>query len=479
MKRIAYLMRAAAAVVGGLLLARQALADIGPYLFVDEQWIAKSSGLTRRVHRPSKVPQPVLDNKTFGVTQPFVTVLRDPDSGLLRIWYCRGTQLWQATSKDGVHWSDARVAYARVRGYGAAILDDRGRDPDPARRFKLADWESTPQWDDTEKDDGGMYVTFSPDNAKWTRIPGNPVLPSWPAGYGKYALHGVSDIIDAFYDPIHKRYAAAVKLFSGLPEDPWSRGTRLGTAPGTRRIVGMTFSADFVHWEKPWRIIVPDERNQGDMEFYGLGGVHGRGSLLIGFVRVLRDDLPCDAGGPPDGIGYTTLAWSRDGRTWTRDHETFIDRDLKAGTWDHAMAWGSSAIQIGDELFIYYGGYARGHKVEPAKERQIGLARMPVDRYVSRDAGPNGGTLRTQSFALNGRRLIVNADVRGEMRVRLIRANGKPVRGYDWEDCKLLEGDSISHNVSWGRKRSALPDGACQIEFSMKNAQLFGFGLEP
>jgi hypothetical protein len=168
-----------------------------------------------------------------------------------------------------------------------------------------------------------------------------------------------------------------------------------------------------VHWEKPWRIIVPDERDQGHMEFYSLGGVHARGSLLIGFVRVLRDDLPCDAGGPPDGLGYTTLTWSRDGRNWTRDHEMFIDRNLKSGTWDHAMAWGSSAIQIGDELFIYYGGYARGHKVEPAKERQIGLARMPVDRYVSRDAGTNGGTLLTPPFALNGRRLIVNADIRG------------------------------------------------------------------
>jgi hypothetical protein len=479
MNRIPFCMRTTAVVTSALLLALPALADTGPYLFVGEEWIARSSGLTRRVHQPTKLPQPVLDNKSFGVTQPFVTVLRDPDSGLLRIWYCRGPQLWTATSMDGVHWSEARVAYARTRGYGAAIIDDRGRDPDPMLRFKLADWESTPQLDDTEKDDGGMYITFSPDNAKWIRLPGNPVLPSWPDGYGKYAGHGVSDIIDAFYDPIHQRYAAAVKLFSGLPEDPWSRGTRLGTSPGTRRIVGMTFSPDFVHWEKPWRIIVPDERDQGDMEFYSLGGVHARGSLLIGFVRVLRDDLSCDPGGPPNGIGYTTLAWSRDGRTWTRDHETFIDRNPKAGTWDHAMAWGSSAIQIGDELFIFYGGYARGHKVEPGKERQIGLARMPVDRYVSRAAGANGGTLLTKPFALSGKRLVVNAQIRGELRVRLVHANGKPVRGFDWQDCRPIKGDSLSHNVSWGGQRSTLPDGACQFEFSLKSAQLYGFGIQP
>jgi hypothetical protein len=322
-----------------------------------------------------------------------------------------------------------------------------------------------------------MYIAFSPDNAKWTRIASNPVLHGWPEGYGKYAAHGVSDIIDAFYDPIHKRYAAAVKLFSGLPGDPWNRGTRLGSSPGTRRIVGMTFSSDFVHWEKPWRIIVPDERDQGDMEFYSMGGIHARGGLLLGFVRALRDDLPCDSGGPRDGIGWTTLAWSRDGRKWTRDVEPFIDRNHKPGTWDHAMAWGSSAIQIGNELFIYYGGYARGHKVEPAKERQIGLARMPIDRYVSRDAGSAGGTLLTRPLELNGQTLTVNADTRGEMRVRLLRDDGKPVRGYDWKDCKILKGDSLSQKVSWGETRSSLPNGNYRIEFKLNDAKLFGFDV--
>jgi len=463
---------------GFFLLALHCLADTGPYLLVADHFIAQSSGLTRTVHQPTKLPQPVIHNPTFGVTQPFVTVLRDPDSGLLRMWYCHGPQIWQATSKDGVEWSDPRVAYARSRGYGASIIDDKGRDPEPARRYKLADWSATPAIEDTPKDDGGMYIAFSPDNAKWTRIPGNPVLHGWPEGFPKYSACGVSDIIDAFYDPIHKRYAAAVKLFSGLPTDPWSRGTRLGSSPGTRRIVGMTFSSDFVHWEKPWRIIVPDERDQGDMEFYCMGGTHARGGLLIGFVRALRDDLPCDPGGPKDGIGWTTLAWSRDGRNWTRDAETFIDRNQAGGAWDHAMAWGSSCIQIGDELFIYYGGYARGHKVEPTKERQIGLARMPVDRYVSRDAGADGGTLLTHAMELKGKTLTVNADIQGEIQIRLLRENGKPVRGCDWKDCQPLKGDSISHKVSWRGSREQLPNDVVRLEFKLLNAKLYGFDVK-
>src|ERR1044071_2853598 len=52
----------------------------------------------------------------------------------------------------------------------------------------------------------------------------------------------------------------------------------------------------------------PGQSDAGLLEFYGMGGMHVRGGLHIGLVRVLRDDLPCDEGGPKDGIGYTTLA---------------------------------------------------------------------------------------------------------------------------------------------------------------------------
>lgn len=37
------------------------------------------------------------------------------------------------------------------------------------------------------------------------------------------------------------------------------------------------------------------------------------------------------------------------------------------------MTWADCQLVVGDEMFIYYGGYARGHKVERFTERQIGL----------------------------------------------------------------------------------------------------------
>ena len=125
----------------------------------------------------------------------------------------------------------------------------------------------------------------------------------------------------------------------------------------------MSVSKDFVRWKKPWRIFAPDARDDGLLEFYGIGAVHFRGSLAIGLVRVLRDDLSCDPGGPRDGIGYAVLATSRDGIAWRRYREPFLNRNTNNGTWDHAMSWIGFAIPVGDEVYIYYGGYAHGHKI--------------------------------------------------------------------------------------------------------------------
>src|SRR5205823_14937306 len=125
------------------------------------------------------------------------------------------------------------------------------------------------------------------------------------------------------------------------------------------------------------------------------------------------------------GIGYTVLATSRDGVTWQRYREPFLDRNPQRGSWDHAMTWMSGALPVGDEVFFYYGGYARGHKVAAATERQIGLARMKRDRYVALTPAKDAGTLRTRPFLVPGERLTLNAKAAGgSVGVPLLDASG-------------------------------------------------------
>jgi hypothetical protein len=454
--------------------------EIGPgtQLFLDDYLIDEVDGLKRQVQQPQRFGPPVLDSKTFGVTQPYLTVLRDRDQGggRFRLWYDRGPALWHADSLDGIHWANPRLAWALPRNYGASLIDDAERAPEASRRFKLASWQATRSREDRPGDDSGMWVGFSPDGFAWTSHAGNPVLPTWPEGYGQRVRHGVGDIVDVASDPIARRYVAAVKVHA-LEEDGYAPGPRAGT--GIRRLVGMSTSTDFVHWEKPWRILAPDDQDEGLMEFYGMGGFHVRGGLRIGLVRVLRDDLPRDPGGPSDGIGYTVLATSRDGLTWRRDRTPFLPRNPEPGSWDHAMAWMSAAVPVGDEVYFYYGGYARGHKIAAATERQIGLARMKKDRYsaIIPERPDREGRLRTPPFVLPGDRLTINADAsRGRIDIRLLDS-----AGTDASAARPITADVFASEVRWPGASSspltALRGRPVRLEFRVRAAALYGFDV--
>lgn len=220
---------------------------------------------------------------------------------------------------------------------------------------------------------------------------------------------------------------------------------------------------------------MPDQDDEGLLEFYGMGGTHSRGRLLVGLVRVLRDDLPHEPGAAVEGIGYTVLATSRDGVHWTRDREPFLPRNPVPGTWDRAMTWASAVQPVGDELFIYYGGYARGHKIAPGTERQIGLARMRRDRYVSRRAGSAAGVLRTPLLQLPACSMTINAAIRGEVRVCVLNAEGEPLA--ELGESRAIHGDALAHPVHWrGTLATAAGRPVC-LEFGLREAELFGFDL--
>jgi hypothetical protein len=257
------------------------------------------------------------------------------------------------------------------------------------------------------------------------------------------------------------------------------KGRTPNAQEGYRRCVGQSVSQDCLHWAPPRRIIKPDQNDEGITEFYSIGGVVARGDLLLGLLKVLRDDLPCEPGGPANGIGYTVLAWTRDGENWQRDREPFFDRNDQPGAWDRAMAWMDCQVLVGEDIYLYYGGYARGHKVERFIERQIGLARLKRDRYVAREASATLATLRTPLVILGAASMTVNAIVSGEMKVRILDFTGKPVPGFDWADGAPLRGDSLAHPVRWRRDPASLRSQPVRLEFALREAHLYAFELTP
>lgn len=426
----------------------------GPHLFIDDYLIGYQSNLTRSINPPSRLPEPIVTAEADGCFAPYVTVIRNPESGKFRIWYnipesASQSHLATMESDDGIHW---KRPYKVLEDpgfiqFGASIIDDGPDCSDLQNRYKYG-WYSS---------EGGLKVAGSPDGLNWKSLVKSGVV-----------LEYNHDITSLYRDPIRNRYMLLHSCYT--TGDDWE---------GDRRIVMQSVSSDFLRWERSWRIIEPDKRDEGVTQFYGLSGVIARGDLLVGMLKVLRDDLVAE--GTPEnayGIGYTVLAWSRDGVHWDRDREPFMPRNPEPGAWDHAMTWGDYQLVVGDEVFIYYGGYKWGHKYERFTQRQIGLARMPIDRYVSRDAGERKGILCTPKLMLEGSAITVNASVAGELKVQVLDSSGKTIEGFGYNDFSPVRGDSVAHPLKW--KGGSMPPmkGPVRLEFALRRGKLYGFSLK-
>jgi hypothetical protein len=430
----------------------------GPHLLVDDYLIERSEHLERILNNPRRdLAQPVVTALQDKNWQPYCTVLRDDKTGVIRIWYDirreGGSSIGTLTSKDGIHWERPHRVLETPGNviFGASVLDDVARTGATEQRYKLQYWGS------------GMWIAQSADGLTWKPSSKKPVLSA-----------GINDILSLTWDPVRARYLAIMGMPSSRADG--YRGRTPNAPEGYRRCVGQSTSKDALTWDKPRYLFKPDAQDEGITEFYSCSGVLARGGLLIGLLKVLRDDLPCDPGGPVQGIGYTVLAWTRDGETWQRDRKPFLDRNPEKGSWDHAMTWGDYQLPVGDEVYLYYGGYARGHKVEYTKERQIGLVRFQRDRYVARVAGTEEGTLRTRLFTCDAESLTVNVDAaKGQLRVQVTDDGGLPFPGFSFADCEPITSDNLAATLHWKKSLSDLRGKTVRLEFRLRQARLFAF----
>ena len=112
--------------------------------------------------------------------------------------------------------------------------------------------------------------------------------------------------------------------------------------------------------------------------------------------------------------------------------------------------------------------------VGPSPQEIRGMKREVGTMRLKR---PDGGSLVTRPVILIGSRLTVNANVEGQLRVRLLGENGEPIPGFDAADCPPVEGDSLDHAVQWKAPLSSLRGRPVQLDLSMRDAQLFAVNL--
>jgi hypothetical protein len=438
-------------------------ASPGPHVLIDDYLIAASENVERVVIQPKRdpsIPNPIVNAAEDHTFQPYLTVLRDPENEKFRIWYgafrddksTDRSQLATMESADGIHFERPHIVCDTPEiQFGSEVIDRGLEHPDPATRYVYSYYMRD-----------GLRILASADGITWKSLVEGTVL-----------AHN-HDIDGIDWDPLREHYMGTISTY--ITGAAWS---------GQRRTTMMSASKDLVHWEEPWYIITAsDQLDEGDTQFYAMDGYLTRGPLRIGMVKILRDDLRAtETAEGSFGRAHTSLAWSRDGCTWVRDRAKFFEPDDDPNAWDHAHTWIDEQVIVGDQVHLYYGGYKQGHKMNRFEERQIGLVRMPLDRYVARRAsGATPGTLRTVPFRLSegSTRLTLNAAVNGQIRVQLRDAeSGEVIPGFAFADCATVTGDGIRHGVRWGDRSLPREElGSVTLEFELTDAELFAFAFE-
>jgi hypothetical protein len=289
--------------------------------------------------------QIVTDSSTFA---PFI--IFDPVMNKFRIWFNRRTTtdhilLGYRDSDDTVTWGPGSILRDDPApgnaAWGAGVVDTGIAGP---QRFWHPFYWAGPGAN-------GLYFSWSADGLTFT----------WPTSFVTPTIPGVGDRVDPFINPLGG-YGIFVKK----------------ETPEGLRETWLTLSNDLVTWTEPTRLAWADGDDHPKTEFYGAACCVVRNGVLIGFLRVLRDDVE-------RGIGYTVLIWSRDGKTWGRSRKPFFERCR--GTRDQAHAWIYGVVERNGTVYFSYSAYPDGHKTG---ERFVGVATMPSASLTidSDGAGP-------------------------------------------------------------------------------------------
>lgn len=477
--------------------------DVGSrsQLFADPQLVHESSGVAFTLHPARKHP----NNPIVKADQPWEgwyvtifagTVLFDETERQFKMWYsCPGQAdyflgdgICYATSRDGLRWVKPPVGVRPAkngkphnslieRGCPSVFLDPA--DSDPARRYKMIAFDVS----------RGYLAYLSPDGFTWTAQSDKPIVP----------ISYVDDVVSAFRDRRTGQFVVLPKMMTPI----FGR---------QRRSIYSSTSHDFRHWSKPepaffadWRddlgslariekvrplLNYPDNFNVMRTEFYG-AAAYSAESCVIAYPWVFTINANVPKVGNQEGPIEPQLAISRNLETWHRPFRTPTIPLGKPGEWDGGMILtASQAIDVGDEVWLYYGGtnYTHGAPIlydtssqENGKQSTgaIGLAIWPRDRFVSADAGSGSGTLTTVPMRFTGKRLEINANVQngGEIRVEILDPAGRAIEGVGLSE--PLTGDRLAHAVRFpqGVSLASLEERPITLRFQLRNAELFAFAF--
>jgi hypothetical protein len=475
---------------------------IGPnqlYLVADPRLQGKLEGATMRLHpferysaEPIVVPEHAWEGKTAtsrGFIQLGGTVMYDEEAKQFKMWYAAWTgedfdesHVCYATSDDGIHWVKPRLGIHEFQGSRQNNIVTLGNPSvtvfkdtkavDPAKRWIMWGKQCRPG-ENGQPADYGVYRFFSPDGIHWTREQKEPNL---PYHYPDQVLGGIcGDAGMTFWLP---RLGKNVAIHQTVRR-PCPRAVPNEPKEDVLRVFVRFDSPDGRRWGEP---TVAFEADQADFkfdpyfQFYNVS-IHEFGGLymaLMGQYHPLQKKIDIGL-----GLSNDTLAWQRPFRG-----QAVLPLG-PPGAFDCSLMFPASSLVEKDGLWwLYYSGDNSPHGARhlPTRSQQIGLARMPIGRIVSADAGPTEGIYETPLLRVPGGILRVNCNAKpGELRVEVLDAMGKPLASRSKAECLPVKTDQTDAAVSWERGPAAsifVEGETVRLRFHLKNAQLFGFRFQ-
>ncbi len=453
-----------------------------PLLLVDDAGIAAQRGVVRTLHpaRTRAAPVLVADRPwEGGRVYTYGSVEFDEATRQFRLWYMARTQradgtkpapqlrnggqdvVLLATSSDGLAWDKPALGLHAFDGstannivfdaHSPAVIVDRF-EREPARRYKMLAYHR-----------GGYLAAFSADGVRWAESAKNPVFPG-------------GDTMSLTQDPRTGEFLAYFKK-----PDP--------SGPG--RVVWLTRSRDFQTWSEAKLVLRTDAednrwatRPEQRTDVYGMTVLlHAAG--FVGLPRIFQviDESPkgtkkAVGQSGQDGAIDVQLATSGDGENWHRSTPrlAMIPRGAP-GTFDGGVILGTTngGVEVRDEFWLYYTAINTGHGAPiPPKQSAIGRAVWRRHGFASLDAGPAGGRVETKALRLAEPRLEINADAsRGDVRVALLEADGRPIARRALADCEPLRGDDVRWRVRWRDGATVPTDRAVRLRIEMTSARLY------
>ena len=468
------------------------------YLFPDDHWIERQSGVSRSFHaavRDRNNPVPISQNCSkkkgigpyvfhWGSKQPsysawfgtyeeetgnYPTSFITSDNRFNWTGVCHETDaitVGEGNKQCAVHLHNGSALYG---DYPYLCATGFRNAPDCNRfhwRFRRSrdgvHWEIFPgdpvwgggpsdvmhiQWDGRKKK---FVAYFKVWRYKGVTLDGKPFV-----AYGDMDMKIEGNVCRLFGTTYLPTQTIDVKLeYGGDTTDDGGGGTS-DTKMQMARVIGYAESSDFLHWENEQIILEPPSNAPLGDQSYGMP-VTCYGNMYMGMYCHFNSLT---------GLIQPMVAWSYDGIHFTVHDRQFFINSGKAGEWDYGMILPSEFMDAGNgQLYIFYGSLAVDHLGGGENQHgALGRAWLRRDGFASL----KGGWIETVPLKVQSKQMSVN--MTGEIGVSLKSVSGEIIGET------TLSGDH--HNLIPDIDLSAWKNKDVTVHLDLSKGELFSVAL--